>query len=87
MQSSLTSKIEKARRYAQEKDRATFTEFKVSFRGEHNNYTISYKDEKWHCSCRFFSRQTVCSHTMALQLILAEMLPEGAVSPYLESTS
>ena len=85
MQSSLISKIEKAKRYAQEKDRVTFSEFKVSFRGEHNNYTISYKEGKWHCSCRFFSRQAVCSHTMALQQILAEMLPKEAISPYLAS--
>ncbi len=85
MQSSLISKIEKAKRYAQEKDRVTFGEFKVTFRGEHNNYTISYKEGKWHCSCRFFSKQTVCSHTMALQQILAEMLPKEAISPYLAS--
>lgn len=85
MQSSLISKIEKAKRYAQEKDRVTFSEFKVSFRGEHNNYTISYKEGKWYCSCRFFSRQAVCSHTMALQQILAEMLPKEAISPYLAS--
>ena len=76
MQSSLIGKIEKAKRYAQERDRVTFTEFKVNFRGEHNTYALSYKEGKWHCTCRFFSGWETCSHTMAMQRILAEMLPK-----------
>jgi len=76
MQSSLIGKIEKAKRYAQERDRVTFTEFKVNFRGEHDTYALSYKEGKWHCTCRFFSGWETCSHTMAMQRILAEMLPK-----------
>ncbi len=37
MQSSLIGKIEKAKRYAEEKDRITFTDFSVNFRGENDN--------------------------------------------------
>ena len=55
MQSSLIGKIEKAKRYAEEKERVSFVEFRASFRGEHNNYVVSYKEGKWRCSCRFFS--------------------------------
>ena len=80
MQSSLIGKMEKAKRYAQERDRITFTDFIVSFRGEHDNYSLSYKEGKWNCSCPFFSRQGICSHNMALQRILAEMLPKEALS-------
>jgi len=83
MQSSLIGKIKKAKRYAQERDRVTFTDFTVSFRGEHDNYTLSYKEGKWNCSCHFFSTHGVCSHSMALQRILAEMLPKEALSPHL----
>jgi len=54
MQSSLIGKIEKAKRYAQETERVTFSEFSVEFRGEHDNYITSYKDGKWHCSCPLF---------------------------------
>lgn len=81
MYSSLVSKIEKAKRYAQERDRVTFTEFTASFRGENDNHTLSYKQGKWQCTCQFFSKWELCSHTMALQKILAEMLPKEAVSP------
>ena len=80
MQSSLIGKIEKAKRYAEERDRVTFTQFTATFRGEHDNYTLSYKDGKWQCSCNFFSGWQVCSHTMALERMLAGMLPQEALS-------
>jgi hypothetical protein len=86
MQSSLIGKIEKAKRYAQEKDRVTFSELSVKFRGENDNYNISYHDGKWHCSCHFFSSWGTCSHTMALERILGSMLPEEALTIQFNST-
>ena len=80
MQSSLIGKIEKAKRYAEEKDRITFSELAVRFRGENSNYDTSYRDGKWHCTCSFFSSWGMCSHTMAMERILAEMLPPEAIS-------
>ena len=80
MQSSLIGKIEKAKRYAQETERITFSELSVKFRGEHDNYDTGYKDGKWHCSCNFFSSWGVCSHTMALERILGNMLPKEALT-------
>ena len=81
MHSSLISKIEKANRYAQERNRITFSDLTVSFRGEHSTYKLSYKEGKWHCSCSFFPKWGLCSHTMALQKILGEMLPQEALAP------
>lgn len=83
MQSSLIGKIEKANRYAKETDRISFSEFTVKFRGENDIYNTGYKDGKWHCSCNFFSRWGLCSHTMALQKILDNMLPTDAVTTQL----
>ena len=80
MQSSLIGKIEKAKRYAQEKERITFNEFVVHFRGDNSDHEIKYKDGQWHCTCNFFSSWGLCSHTMALQKILDGMLPEEAFS-------
>ena len=79
MQSSLIGKIEKANRYAQEKDRVTFYELAVKFRGENSDYHTGYKDGKWHCTCSFFSKWGLCSHTMAMEKILADMLPPEAM--------
>ncbi len=78
MQSSIISKIEKARRYAQETDRVTFTDLTVKFRGANDNYTVSYREGAWHCSCSFFPKWGLCSHSMAMQRILDIMLPEEA---------
>ncbi len=84
MLSSMIGKIEKAKRYAQETDRVTFSEFSVQFRGEHDTYTTDYKGGKWHCSCHFFSGWGLCSHTMALERILRNMLPEEALTAQYE---
>ena len=86
MQSSLIGKIEKAKLYAQEKDRVTFSEFSVKFRGENDSYDVSYRDDKWHCTCNFFSNWGTCSHTMALERILDTMLPETALTTQFNAT-
>ena len=87
MQSSLIGKIEKANRYAQETDRVTLSEFSAEFRGDNDTYNTGYKDGKWHCSCHFFSSWGLCSHTMALQKILTNMLPSEALATQHEVTS
>jgi len=78
MQSSLIGKIEKAKRYALETDRVTFAELSVKFRGENDMYDTSYKGGVWSCSCPFFGNWGLCSHTMALERMLATMLPPEA---------
>ncbi len=80
MQSSLIGKVEKAKRYAQEPERVTFSELSVKFRGENDDYATEYKEGRWHCSCHFFSSWGVCSHTMALERILSDMLPKEALT-------
>jgi hypothetical protein len=74
MDSGMISKIQKAKRYAQERERINFVEFEVTFRGNHNSYTVSYDRGHWNCGCPFFARRGVCSHTMALERILGVML-------------
>jgi hypothetical protein len=80
MQSSLIGKIEKAKRYAEERERITFKDFTARFRGENNDYETSYRDGRWHCTCGFFSSWGLCSHTMAMEKIMAQMLPPEAIN-------
>ncbi len=75
MYSSLVSKIMKAKRYAQERDRVSFSDFRVSFRGENDLHQVSYHEGAWDCTCNFFGSHRVCCHSMALEKILGEMLP------------
>ena len=74
MDSSLIGKIEKARKYAEERDRVTITSLKATFQGNHNTHEVAFDSGAWQCRCHFFASRGVCSHTMALQRILQDML-------------
>ncbi|MBI4328432.1 MAG: hypothetical protein HY685_01035 [Chloroflexi bacterium] len=81
MNSSLIGKIEKARRYAEERGaRIQFKEFAVRFRGEHGDYLVRLKDGAFHCECNFFQGWGTCSHTMAMERVLEGMMPEVQVA-------
>lgn len=75
MQSSLISKIEKARVYAGERQRMRIDDLRVAFHGENSDHEVTMKDGKWFCNCDFFSSWSVCSHTMALERVLSGMVP------------
>ena len=79
MNSSVIGKIEKAKRYAQERDRMQFTALSVHFRGENDEHEVTFADEKWHCTCEFFEGYGTCAHSMALEHVLEGMLPEAAL--------
>ena len=75
MHSSLIGKIQKAHLYAQEPDRIEVHEFSARFRGDHDTYTVTYRDEQWACTCSFFPQWGVCSHIMATQRMMGPMAP------------
>ncbi len=76
MQSSLIGKVEKAKLYACEPERVTFSDFTVTIRGDNHNHIVHYKEGCWACNCPFFESRNWCAHTMAMQKILGVMLPE-----------
>ena len=78
MDSGMIGKIEKAVRYAQERDRFSFRQFSVQVRGEHNTHTVSFNGSKLVCTCEFYGTRGMCSHTIAIEKVLGEMLP-GAI--------
>ncbi len=79
MNSSIIGKMEKAKRYVHERSRINFSEFEADFQGEHDTYHMSYRNGSWRCSCNFFATNDVCSHTMAVQKLLSEMMPKGTL--------
>jgi len=74
MDYGLIGKIEKAKRYAEERDRIEFISFNVTFKGENNDHKVNYNEGKWQCNCDFFQTRGRCSHTMALEMILEDMV-------------
>ena len=65
MDSGLIGKIEKAKWYAQDPSRVTPLKFTALFHGDHSDH----------------ERHQTCSHTMAVDTQLGEMLPEGLPAP------
>jgi len=82
--SSVIGKIEKAKRYAQERNRMRFTSLSVNFHGENGDHQVGLEAEKWRCTCDFFAGYGVCAHTMALERVLEGMLPATASSQLLQ---
>ncbi|HEX3050238.1 MAG TPA: SWIM zinc finger family protein [Aggregatilineaceae bacterium] len=78
MDYGMIGKIEKAKRYAEQRDRIHFQSFTVTFDGDNSPHTVTYSQNQWTCDCSFFKTRGVCSHSMALERVLAGMLPESA---------
>jgi len=74
MDYGMIGKIEKAKRYAQERNRIRFESFTVTFDGANNPHTVQFNNNEWKCDCDFFHSRGRCSHTMALEMVLEGML-------------
>ena len=73
MDYGMIGKIEKAKRYARERERISVASLKIIFSGENNDHTVTLEDGEWNCTCDFFQSRVRCSHTMALEEILEGM--------------
>jgi len=79
--SELISMIEKSRRYLHELDRIEILSLRARFRGNNNDHQMVLTDAGWSCDCSTFRVWNTCAHVMALQRILAPMLPAIAREP------
>ena len=79
MNSGLIGKIEKAKRYAQERSRIHLHGLRAEFEGENSQHEVSLEGDAWRCNCDFFAGFGACAHTMALERILEGMLPKTAL--------
>lgn len=77
MDYGLIGKREKAKRYAEDRRRFRFNQFDLTFHGDNNDHHVSYGDEGFRCDCEFFLTHQRCSHSMALEILLAEMIPSN----------
>jgi hypothetical protein len=74
MDYGMIGKIEKAKRYAQEKNRFEFKGLSVAVKGDNNTHYVTYDNGDWKCDCEFFSLRGRCVHTIALETILEGMI-------------
>ena len=77
MDYGMIGKIDKAKRYAEQRERIQFESLTVTFNGENNPHSVTLDNGVWQCDCDFFQTRERCSHTMALEIVLEDMLPES----------
>lgn len=75
MDYGMIGKIEKAHRYAEERKRFQFNQLDVTFHGDNNDHHVKYVNKAFDCDCEFFVTHKRCGHTMALEILLKEMIP------------
>ena len=78
MDYGMIGKIEKAKMYAEERDRIEFDSLRVRIKGENTDFhVVEYEQGTWYCDCDFFGTRGVCSHTMAMERVLVDMVEIG----------
>ena len=75
MHSGMIGKIDKAHRYAAERDRFQFKDLEVTIHGNNDDHAVTLHEGAWRCECDFFARESTCAHTMALEVLLEGMVP------------
>ncbi len=81
MDYGMIGKIEKSKIYAEERDRIEFESLRVTLRGDNDAiHKVSYDGGAWNCDCSFFGSRGVCSHTMAMERVLRDMVEIGVVT-------
>ena len=79
MDYAMIGKIEKAKIYSEERDRIEFESLVVHIKGENRNkrHRVEYEQGEWKCDCSFFTSRGVCSHSMAMERVLKDMVEIG----------
>lgn len=80
MNSGLIGKVDKAKKYAQERHRMHVSALQVEFDGENDTHRVALDGDDWRCTCDFFAGWGACAHTMALERVLDGMIPTAALS-------
>lgn len=81
MDYGMIGKIEKAKFYASEPERISFDSFAVRIQGDNGRaHLVEYNAGSWSCDCSFFQTRSYCSHTMAMERILGQMIELSGVS-------
>jgi len=74
MDFGLIGKLEKAKRYAEDRRRFLFNQFDLTFHGDNNEHHVTYDNGVFNCDCEFFLTHKRCGHSMALEILLKDMI-------------
>jgi hypothetical protein len=71
-------KLEKAKRYAEDRNRFRFNRFELTFHGDNHEHSVSFDNGVFACDCEYFHSHKRCGHSMALEILLKDMIPVPA---------
>lgn len=77
MDYGMIGKIEKAKIYAEERERIEFESFRVTIQGDNSGHSVGYDHGTWDCDCDYFASHAVCGHTMTMERLLKDMVELG----------
>jgi len=80
MNSGLIGKIDKAKKYAEERHRMHVSALNVLFDGENDTHSVNLDGDAWKCTCDFFHGWGACAHTMALERVFEGMVPQSSLA-------
>ena len=76
MDYGLIGKLATAPRYAEDRNRFRFNQFELTFHGDNNEHQVAYNNGTFSCDCEFFLTHKRCGHSMALEILLKDMIAE-----------
>ena len=76
MNYGMIGKVEKAKRYAEDRHCFRFNKFDLTFHGDNSDHHVSFDNGLFNCDCEFFLTHKRCGHSMALEILLKDMVPE-----------
>ena len=71
----MIGKVQKAKRYAQERERFHLETLEIAVDGTNNQHRVVLKGGTLTCTCDFYQSREYCSHTMAIEEIMKGMEP------------
>lgn len=80
MHSGMIGKIEKARRYAEDRSRFEVLGLVMRVHGDNSDHEVVLQDGTWRCECDFFRMEQACAHTMAIEALLDGTVIRSAVT-------
>jgi hypothetical protein len=84
MHSTMIGKVEKAKRYSEQPERIVFNSFSVTIIGDHRKHNVTFDNGTWSCDCETIDHHGYCSHTMAMERVLGEMVAEQVAEQVME---
>lgn len=71
---NIVSDVKKAKRYSEELERITITNFSATVVGDNKDHQVTYEEGTWGSDSAYFKSHGVCAYTMTMERLLKGMV-------------